>query len=398
VAGRISRQINKIVIIGTPTSAGAAVGGSEKAPGQLRAAGLAASLREAGFEVADLGDSPITPFQTDDENPRARNLRNVIHAIESLSPLVERAVKTGGLPLILGGDCTIALATLAGLKRTYRRALSLFYLDRDPDLNVPATSPSGFLDGMTVAHIAGRGAAELMRFLQGEPLAREPEIVVFGIARLDPAEQEWLWRSPLHSHKAEKIAHRPPAETAREALEEIHGHQHEFLLHLDADVISQDEMPAVDHPGAGGLGLKYVEGVVTALAGEQHLAAIEVTGYNPERDSEGRGAQTLVRLITNGLKARLAIAPKEDSPASTEAQPVPELVAMAEKSLVTAASAATSSDPASVPDATDVSEESCRPEILPDESPASSHPSGAEAEDSREIEAIADDARDDGKV
>jgi arginase len=312
VAGRIARQINKIVIVGAPTSAGAAISGSEKAPERLRAAGLAASLREAGFEVTDLGDSAATPFQPDEENPRARNLRNVVRATESLGPLVERAIKTGGLPLVLGGDCTIALATIAGLRRIYRRAVSLFYIDRDPDLNVPATSPSGFLDGMTVAHIAGRGAAELMRSQQLEmPLVREPEIVLFGIARLDPAEQEWLWRSPLHSHKAEKIAERLPAEAARDALEEIHGHQHEFLLHLDADVISQDDMPAVDHPDAGGLGLGYVSQVFAALAREQYLAAIEVTGYNPERDPDGRAARTLVSLITGALKVRLTQAERE---------------------------------------------------------------------------------------
>jgi len=319
VAGRIARQVNKIVIIGAPTSAGASVAGSEKAPEHLRAAGLATGLREAGFEVTDLGDSAIIPFQSDDENPRARNLRSVVRSTESLRPLVEQAIRTGGLPLILGGDCSIALAAVAGLRRYYPRALSLFYFDRDPDLNVPATSPSGFLDGMTVAHIAGRGAAELMRSQQLEPpLVREPEIVLFGIARLDPAEQEWLWRSPLHSHKAEKIAGRPPAEAAREAVEEIHGHQHEFLFHLDADVISQGEMPAVDHPGAGGLGLEYVQQVFTALAAERYLAAIEITGYNPDRDSDGQAAQTLVRLITNALRGRLAANSEKYPATSTE--------------------------------------------------------------------------------
>ncbi len=319
MAGRIARQINKIVIVGAPTSAGASIAGSEKAPKHLRAAGLATRLREAGFEVTDLGDSATIPFQPDDENPRARNLKSVVRSTESLRPLVEQAVRSGGLPLILGGDCSIALATVAGLRRYYPRALSLFYFDRDPDLNVPATSPSGFLDGMTVAHIAGRGAAELMRSQQLEPpLVREPEIVLFGIARLDPAEQEWLWRSPLHSHKAEKIASRSPAEAAREAVEEIHGHQHEFLFHLDADVIAHDEMAAVNHLGAGGLGLEYVQQVFTTLAAERYLAAIEITGYNPERDSDGKAAQTLVRLITNALKSRLITNSEKDPTTSTE--------------------------------------------------------------------------------
>jgi arginase len=321
VAGRIARQINKVILIGAPTSAGAANSGVEKAPERLRAAGLAASLRDAGFDVSDLGDTPVIPFQPDDENPRARNIRNVLRAVESLRPMVEQAVRTGGLPVILGGDTTIVLGALAGLRRYYR-TLSLFYMDRDPSLNIPATSPSGFLDGMAVAHAAGRGAAEMMRFyFSGEPpLVREPEIAIFGIARLDPAEQEWLWRSPLHGHKAEKIANRMPSEAAMAALEEIHGHQHEFLLHLDASVISQDDIAGADHPGTGGLGLAYVREAVTALATEPHLAAMNLTGYNPERDADGSGAKILVALITGALKARLASAPKSELKTETKTE------------------------------------------------------------------------------
>lgn len=321
MAGRIARQVNRVILIGAPTSAGAANSGVEKAPERLRAAGLAASLRDAGFDVTDLGDIPVIPFQPDEENPRARNIRNVLRAIESLRPMVEQAVRTGGMPIILGGDATIVLGALGGLRRYYRTP-SLFYMDRDPSLNIPATSPSGFLDGMAVAHAAGRGAAEMMRFyFSGEPpLVREPEIAIFGIARLDPAEQEWLWRSPLHGHKAEKIANRMPSEAALAALEEIHGHQHEFLLHLDASVISQDDMAGADHPGAGGLGLAYVREAVMALATEPHLAAIDLSGYNPDRDADGSAAKTLVALITGALKARLASAPQSATQTETTSE------------------------------------------------------------------------------
>ena len=101
-------------------------------------------------------------------------------------------------------------------------------------------------------------------------------------------------------------------------MEEIHGHQHEFLFHLDADVIAHDEMAAVNHLGAGGLGLEYVQQVFTTLAAERYLAAIEITGYNPERDSDGKAAQTLVRLITNALKSRLITNSEKDPTTSTE--------------------------------------------------------------------------------
>lgn len=321
MAGRFTRQLNKIIIIGAPTSAGAAIPGSEKGPQRLRAAGLAERLREAGFEVTDLGDGATATFQPDEENPRARNLRSVMRAAESLTPLLEKAIKSGGLPLILGGDSTIALPAVASLRKVHRRAISLFYIGRDPELNVPATSATGVLSGMTLAHIAGRGAAELMRNWGMAPLVREPEIAIFGIGRLEPAEQEWLWRSPLHSYKAEKVRNLEAAAAARNALEEIHGNSHEFLLHFDPDVLSSEQMAAVDDPAPGGLDLSYVQEIITTLAGEPYLAAIEVTGYNPERDPDGRAARVLVDLITNALKLKLSKAAEQKpaaEPAGTE--------------------------------------------------------------------------------
>ena len=124
----------------------------------------------------------------------------VIAALEALKPRVEQAVKSGALPVILSGDCSIALATIAGARR-YFRHISMIYMDRDADLNIPATSPSGCVDGMVVSHILGRGAAELVRFWGEPPLVREPDLALFGVARLDPAEA-----GSARSHAAEPIS------------------------------------------------------------------------------------------------------------------------------------------------------------------------------------------------
>src|SRR5208283_640879 len=126
-------------------------------------------------------------------------LSGVIAALDALKPRVEHAVKLGTLPLILGGDCSIALATVAGARR-YFRNVSLIYMDRDADLNTPATTHSGCLDGMVVSHLTGRGAAELVRFWGEPPLVREPDLALFGVDRLEPAEEEVLSRSPLRRY------------------------------------------------------------------------------------------------------------------------------------------------------------------------------------------------------
>src|SRR5580692_5485280 len=210
--------------------------GGEGAPAALRTAGLADRLRSIGYEVVDLGDDPPQVFKPDTESPRARNIPAVLKSIETLKPRVEQAVKSGALPLILSGDCSIALATIAGARR-YFRHVSMIYMDRDADLNIPATSPSGCVDGMVVSHVVGRGAAELVRFWGEPPLVREPDLALFGVARLDPAEQEVLDRTPLRRYLAADVQRLGPAAAAQVAIERIHGNGNEFILHLDVDVI-----------------------------------------------------------------------------------------------------------------------------------------------------------------
>jgi arginase len=302
VAAKIARQPNKIALLGSPTSAAAMSAGHEGAPGALRSAGLIDRLRSAGYEVADLGDDPVQLFQIDEESPRARNVARVIQALEALKPRVEQAVKSGALPLILSGDCSIALATIAGARR-YFRHISMIYMDRDADLNIPATSPTGCVDGMVVSHVVGRGAAELVRFWGEPPLVREPDLALFGVARLEPAEQEVLDRTPLRRYLASDVQRLGPAAAAQVAIERIHGNGNEFILHFDVDVI--DGFEATNYPGHGGLTLDQVREALAVFAKQKHLAAIEVTGYNPAKDPDGKGAKLLVDLLTEVLGARL---------------------------------------------------------------------------------------------
>ena len=185
MAVKIVRQPNKIALLGAPTSAAAMSPGHEGAPAALRNAGIVERLRAIGYEVSDFGDDPPQLYQPDEESPRARNLPRILAAIEALKPRVEQAVKSGALPLILSGDCSVALATVAGVRR-YFRNVSMIYMDRDADLNTPATTTSGCVDGMAVSHLTGRGAAELVRFWGEPPLVREPDVALFGVDRLDP--------------------------------------------------------------------------------------------------------------------------------------------------------------------------------------------------------------------
>src|SRR5213078_4676272 len=149
-------------------------------------------------------------FADDEEHRRARNLAEIVAGLNDLKLRAELAVKSGAMVLVLGGDCAEVIGLLTGARRYYKH-LNLLWFDRDADLNTPATTPSGRIDGMVVAHIIGKGAPELVRFWGEPPLVREPDVMLFGIARLDPPEQELLSRSPLRHSSAADIQARGAA-------------------------------------------------------------------------------------------------------------------------------------------------------------------------------------------
>jgi len=323
LAVKIVRQPNKIALIGAPSSAAAFSAGSEKAPAALRAAGIAEKLQAIGYEVTDYGDCAPRLFADDEEHKRARNLAEIVAGLNDLKTRAEIAVKSGALVLVLGGDCAQVIGLLTGVRRYYKH-VNLLWFDRDADLNTPASTPSGRIDGMVVAHIIGKGAPELVRFWSDAPLVREPDVTLFGLERIDPPEQEFLARSPLRHMDAADIQSRGAAKAAHDALVQVHADAREFVLHLDTDVIAREDFPAVNVPGSDGLRLDDVRTAFTEFARQKNLLGLDVAQYNPDKDPDRSGAGKLVDLLVGALSARLEAltVPVADSAASsTEVSP-----------------------------------------------------------------------------
>ena len=304
MAVKIVRQPKKIALIGAPSSAAAFSLGSEKAPAALRAAGIVERLQSAGYEVVDHGDCAPHLFADDEEHRRARNLAEIVAGLNDLKLRAELAVKSGALVLVLGGDCAQVIGLLAAARR-YHHHLSLLWFDRDADLNTPASTPSGRIDGMVVAHILGRGAPELVRFWGEPPLVREPDVTLFGLERLDPPEQEYLAKSPMRHYHAADIQFKGGARAAQEALSHMHVEAHDFVLHLDIDAVAGEDFPAVNVPGSGGLRFDDVRLALLEFAKHKNLLGLDVAQYNPEKDPDGSGAKKLVDLLAEVLAARL---------------------------------------------------------------------------------------------
>jgi arginase len=305
LAVKIVRQANKLALIGAPSSAAGFLPGSEKAPAALRAAGIVEKLQSIGYEVTDYGDCAPRLFADDGEHKRARNLPEIVASLNDLKPRAELAVKSGGLVLVLGSDCTQIIGLLTGARRYYRH-VNLLWVDRDADLNTPASTPSGRLDGMVLASIIGRGSPELVRFWGEPPLVREPDTLIFGLERIDPPEQEFLAHSPMRHMLAADIQTAGVAKAASNALTQLHADTREFMLHLDLDVIAQEEFSATNLPGSGGLSFGETQTALTEFAKHKNLLGLDVAQYNPDKDSDGSGAKKLIELLAEVLSARFA--------------------------------------------------------------------------------------------
>jgi arginase len=303
LAVKIVRQPNKIALIGAPSSAAAFGPGSEKAPGAIRAAGLVERLQSIGYEVVDFGDCPARHFADDDEHKRARNIPQIVAGLNDLKPRAELAAKIGGLILVLGGDCVQTIGLLTGARRYYKQ-ISLLWFDRHADLNTPASTPSGRLDGMALAAIQGRGSAELVRFWGEPPLVREPDTLIYGLELVDPPEQEFLSRSPIRHVYAADVQLRGAGTAAQNALAQLHAEAREFMVHFDSDVIAQEEFPATNVPSSGGLSFAEVQSSLTEFLKQKNLLGLNVAQYNPEKDADGSAVKKLVDLLAESLSAR----------------------------------------------------------------------------------------------
>jgi arginase len=378
LAVKIVRHPKKIALIGAPSSAAAFLAGSEKAPAVLRSAGLVEKLQNAGYEVNDLGDCAPRLFADDEEHRRARNLPEIIAGLNELKLRAEVAVKSGALVLVLGGDCAQVIGLLTGARRYYKN-LNLLWIDRDADLNTPATTPSGRIDGMVVANIIGKGAPEMVRFWGDGALVREPDVVLFGLERLDPGEQDFLTRSPMRHVYLADIAFKGPSKSAQNALALVHADTREFIVHLDTDVLDAAELPSVNVPGTAGLKFADARAILQEIVRHKNLLGLDIAQYNPDKDPDGSGAKKLVDLLVAALTARIdssetsVAAPAAEAGATTAATTIPEA----------AASTPADNENAAASDAAAPAKEGM--EIASDAGPSESSESSEEPADSPEI-------------
>jgi arginase len=273
-----------IAVIGVPSSAGAFAVGQEEAPAALRAAGLIDRLQAAGAAVDDRGDSPVWRWRPDRARPLAQNLQAVIDQIATTRPRVADAVREGRLALVLGGDCTVGIGTVAGVLDVHA-SVGLIYFDLHADMNTPASVIDGALDWTGVAHmLALEGTAEeLTRVGRGVPMLRPEQILLFGagMAHATAWEHEQIERLALSRIPVEEVRENADA-AARRAVATMRSRHDRYVVHLDVDVIDFTDAPLSENTGRNtGLSFRTAMDALRALLADDGLVAVTIAEVNP---------------------------------------------------------------------------------------------------------------------
>jgi arginase len=285
-----------IGLVGAPSSAGAFAPGQEQAPGALREAGLVERLVTVGLAVNDHGDVPGFRWRPDRGRPRAQNLDAVVSTARSVAEQVAGALADGEVALVLGGDCTVGIGTVAGALRSGLVRPGLLYFDMHADLNTPQSVPDGALDWMGVAHLLGEPGAEarLAGIGPAEPLLEPDRILLYGVRTegSTQAEREAIERRSLDVVELAEVAAAPES-TAGKALGRLLGRCDGLLVHFDVDVIDFTDAPLSENTGRNiGLTLDQAFAALAVFAASDRLLALTVTELNPDHGESGGATLT----------------------------------------------------------------------------------------------------------
>jgi arginase len=298
-----------IAIVGAPSSIGIRPyddGGIRRldlTPHVLRDLGLVERL--AAHDHGDVDPPPYHDFVRPAGRPR--NEEGVVAYSRALADHIAEASARDAFVLVLGGDCSIVLGSLLGLRHTRRGPVGLAYVDAHADFGTPEESRTGSAASMCLALAVGRGNTPLARLDGEEPLADATNTVLIG--RRDHAEP-WYGHEALHASAILDLPHaavreRGIAGTSRAALDRLaQANLAGFWIHFDADVLDPDVMPAVDSPEPGGLGLEEIAELLTPLVRHPQALGLELTIYDPTLDPDRTCAARLVTILEQVLAGK----------------------------------------------------------------------------------------------
>ena len=299
----VTRSSKSLAILGAPLDLGAARRGVDMGPSAIRYAGLAEHLQTLGLDVTDLGNvTAELPERAEVLDEHARYLPEILAVCSQIASRVRDIADAGQMPIVLGGDHSIAMGTLAGLHAA-KGLGGVLWVDAHGDLNRPGTSPSGNVHGMPLAAALGACGFTLDGF-DGPPWVDPARVALIGIRSLDPGEKELVKDLGLAVFTIADLDRRGVPEVMREAIDVVRGPG--FIhLSLDVDVCDPEIAPGVGTPVRGGLSYREAHLAMELIAEAEILSSLEVVEVNPILDHADETGMLAVELVASALGARI---------------------------------------------------------------------------------------------
>jgi arginase len=294
-----------VSILGVPLSFGQSMAGVDLGPGAMRVAGLAQRIAILGYEVEDLGDLPIErPRSVPAAGEKTKYLSEIHKACENLAAEVEKISDAGRLPITIGGDHSIAIGSLAGVVKSFRKRderLGLIYFDAHADMNTPETSPSGNIHGMPLAALLGYGAPELVNVAGFAPKFDPRVCAHVGARDIDSGEREMVRRLGMRFFTMREIDERGLAACVDEAIKIAGQGSAGYAVTFDVDALDPGDAPGSGTLVRGGLSYREAHLAMEKIAEDGGMRSLEVVEINTALDVNNRTAQLGVELVLSAL-------------------------------------------------------------------------------------------------
>ncbi len=299
----------KIRIIGVPMDLGQSRRGVDMGPSALRVAGLQSRLKQLGHTVEDIGNVPVKqPEEQPYGEKRAKYLNEIAETCRGLAEMTEQTLAEGFLPVVLGGDHSIAIGSCSGVSDFFRKQskkIGYLWLDAHGDMNTPESSPSGNVHGMPLAALIGYGALELVELLGYKPKIEPRNVAIVGVRDLDPKERRLVKDSGVHALTMRDIDERGMREVMSEALRFAMDDTDGVAVSLDMDVIDPSDAPGVGTPVRGGITYREAHLAMEMIADSEAMASLEIVEINPVIDLHNTTALLGVEMVLSATGKKI---------------------------------------------------------------------------------------------
>lgn len=294
--------MKKVVILGVPLDLGAGRRGVDMGPSALRVAEIAEKVSEMGHSVEDRGNIsvPMIQKQRTHSNAKLRYLEEICAVNEELAKAVKEIYEAGDFPLVLGGDHSIAIGSIAGMASPKDR-LGVIWLDAHGDFNTSDTTPSGNIHGMPLAASAGLGDSRLVNCGGFSPKILPQNAVLIGIRQLDPPERAALKEEEVPVYSIADVDKLGMHEVIRRTLEYLDSRVDRIHLSFDMDVLCPEEAPGVGTPVKGGLTYREAHLAMELLSQSDKICSMDLVEVNPTLDEKNKTAELAVELVLSAL-------------------------------------------------------------------------------------------------